>query len=165
MATILIIEDEPSILLGLENALLAQGYDILIARNGKLGLQHALSGQFDLIILDIMLPEMNGFEVLKQFRRQNIYTPVIILTAKGREQDKLKGFSRGADDYITKPFSIKELKARIQAILKRNQLSKPIGAHITIEGILFDFKAMRAQKDGVPVDFTTRELELLCLIK
>ncbi len=161
MTTILIIEDEPSILLGLENAMLKAGYEILIARDGRQGLKFALQEKVDLVILDLMLPTMDGLEVLRQLRKQDMRTPVIILTAKGQEADKIKGFKRGADDYIVKPFSVKELKARVAAILKRCQPAALSTEQVTIEGMEFDFKAMRAQGAGQAGKFTTRELELL----
>ncbi|MCD4812875.1 response regulator transcription factor [bacterium] len=161
MATILVIEDESSILLGLEDALSLESYEVLTARNGELGLKFALQENVDLIILDIMLPKMSGFEVLEHFRRHNKTTPVVLLTAKGQEKDKVKGFNLGADDYVTKPFSIKELLARIRALFKRTQHSSNGVETYSLNSISFDFKAMQAKRRGKEIFFSVRELELL----
>ncbi len=161
MPNILIIEDETSILLGLEDALTAEGYDIFSARDGEQGLKFALQEKLDLVILDIMLPKMSGFEVLKQIRQKDKTLPIIILTAKGQEIDKVKGFELGADDYVTKPFGVKELIARTRAVLKRSHRVSFALANYLLEGIHFDFKAWRAVKNGKTLDFSVRELELL----
>lgn len=161
MPTILIVEDESSILLGLEDALVYADYEVLTARNGEQGLKFALQEKVDLIILDIMLPRLNGLEVLRQIRQKDKSLPIILLTAKGQEKDKVAGFNLGADDYVTKPFSIKELLARIKALFKRAQHS-PLGLEsYTINNISFDFKAMKASRHGKAVVFSVRELELL----
>lgn len=161
MSTILITEDETSILIGVEDALIEQGYDVLTARNGEQGLKFALQEQVDLLILDIMLPKMSGFEVLKHIRDKNKQLPVILLTAKGQEGDKIKGFNLGADDYVTKPFSVHELLARVKAILKRTPASNGTLEEYHLDGLHFDFKAMQAKKNGKAIDFSVRELELL----
>jgi len=119
MALILIVEDEAPILLGLEDSCTAEGFETLIARDGERGLKLALEEPVALMILDIMLPKLNGYDVLQQLRARNRRLPVILLTAKGQEKDKIRGFELGADDYVTKPFSVKELMARIHAVLKR----------------------------------------------
>jgi DNA-binding response OmpR family regulator len=163
MPGILIVEDDESILLGLEDALRNQGFEVTTARTGDEGLQKALDGNMDLIVLDLMLPKLNGYEILKQLRERNQFVPVILLTAKGREQDKMKGFNLGADDYVTKPFGVKELIARVQAVLKRTQYQTKQHdiIYYQIRGIKFDFTAMKALQDNQPLDFSVRELELL----
>ncbi|MCK5241965.1 response regulator transcription factor [bacterium] len=161
MPTILIIEDESSILLGLEDAMVQDGYEVLTARNGEQGLKFALQEKVDLIILDIMLPRLNGFEVLRQIRQKDKRLPVILLTAKGQEKDKISGFNLGADDYVTKPFSINELLVRIKALFKRAQPSSNGIETYTLNNISFDFKAMKAKHRGKEVFFSVRELELL----
>jgi DNA-binding response OmpR family regulator len=159
--TILIIEDESSILLGLEDAFQNEGFEVLTARQGELGLKLALQEKFDLLLLDIMLPKLNGFEILKKIRAQQQTLPIILLTAKGQEKDKILGFALGADDYVTKPFSIKELVARVRALLKRTRHALPALEQFTLAGIHLDFAAMTAQRAGRRLDFTPRELELL----
>ena len=118
-AKILIVEDEPGLLEGLQHNFQFEGYEIVTAANGKDGLRAALKDKPDLIVLDLMLPEKSGFDVLKDFRERNAATPVLILTARNFEADIVKGFDLGADDYVTKPFSVAELLARVRALLKR----------------------------------------------
>jgi DNA-binding response OmpR family regulator len=161
MATILIIEDEASILVGLEDALVSENYEVITASNGELGLKFALQEKIDLIILDIMLPKLSGFEVLSQFRQKNKSTPIILLTAKGQEKDKIKGFNLGADDYVTKPFSVKELSARVKAVIKRSATNTLTLENYDLEGLHFDFKAMRAKKGPREIPFSPREFDLL----
>jgi len=116
---ILVIEDEPTLSRLLSYNLSQEGYDVLVKDNGPDGLQEALEGTFDLIILDIMLPGMNGFELLSKLRAQGKHTPVIILTARNAENDIVQGLKLGADDYITKPFGVAEMLARVTAVLRR----------------------------------------------
>src|SRR5258708_4732908 len=119
MTKILIIEDEPGIALGLEEDLTFDGYHVEIASDGELGLRRGREGDFDLILLDVMLPKKDGFQVCRELRRAGVATPVILLTAKSQEAEKVLGLRLGADDYVTKPFSSLELGARIQAVLRR----------------------------------------------
>jgi len=116
---VLIIEDEPDMILGLRDNFEYEGYDVLVARDGKEGLSRALADNPDVILLDIMLPKMSGLDVCRQLRSNGVDTPVIMLTARGQEIDKVIGLEMGADDYVTKPFSIKELLARVRAHLRR----------------------------------------------
>ncbi len=161
MPTVLIVEDESSILLGLEDAFQHEGFEVLTARQGELGLKLALQETYDLLLLDIMLPKLNGFDILKKVRTLHPHRPVILLTAKGQEKDKIRGFGLGADDYVTKPFSIKELIARVHALLKRAQRGPAPVEKVTLAGIHFDFAAMTAQRNKTRLEFTPRELELL----
>ena len=119
MENILIIEDEECILMPLEDDLRVEGYEVSSAKDGLQGFSMAKEQGYDLIILDIMLPEMNGFEVCKQLRQNGITTPILILTAKSQEVDKVLGLELGADDYVTKPFSPRELRARVNALFRR----------------------------------------------
>jgi DNA-binding response OmpR family regulator len=161
MPKILIVEDEESILLPLEDNLRLEGYDVWSARDGLQGLSMAKEKHYDLIVLDIMLPKMDGFEVCQRLRQDKITTPVLILTAKSQEVDKVLGLELGADDYVTKPFSPRELLARVKAILRR--------AHQTQQGIDFfrfgdvdvDFKKYEAKKEGKPVNLSALEFALL----
>ncbi len=161
MDKILIIEDEESILLALEDNLKLEGYAVSSAEDGELGLVLAKEQNFDLILLDIMLPKMDGFEVCKQIRQANILTPILMLTAKGQEIDKVLGLEIGADDYVTKPYSPRELLARIKALLRR---SKSIPAEIEtykFGDIEVDFLKYEAQKKGKRIYLTALEFDLL----
>lgn len=121
MSKILIVEDEPSMRLGLKDNLEFEGYDVEIAANGEEGLKKILENDYNLVLLDVMLPQMSGFDVCKTARKKGITTPIILLTAKGEEIDKVLGLELGADDYVTKPFSLRELLARIKAVLRRGE--------------------------------------------
>jgi DNA-binding response OmpR family regulator len=125
MKSVLIIEDNPAMLRGLEDNFDLKGYHVKTARDGEEGLKAALKEKPDLIILDIMLPKINGYEVCSQIRRQNLDMPIIMLTAKDRESDVVMGLNLGADDYVTKPFSIKELLARADAFMRRRGGEEP----------------------------------------
>jgi DNA-binding response OmpR family regulator len=119
MTRILVIEDEPGIALGLETDLRLEGYDVEIARDGESGLRRAREGEFDLILLDVMLPRKDGFAICREIRRGGLPLSIIVLTAKSQEAEKVLGLELGADDYVTKPFSPLELRARIKAVLRR----------------------------------------------
>jgi DNA-binding response OmpR family regulator len=120
MSRILIVEDEPAIALGLEDDLKMEGYDVAVTRDGITGARLAREGGFDLILLDVMLPGKDGFEVCRELRRAGLKTPILMLTAKAREAEKVMGLELGADDYVTKPFGTRELRARIKALLRRS---------------------------------------------
>lgn len=149
------------ILVALEDALEQAGYYVLSARNGEQGLKYALEEPYDLLVLDLMLPRLNGYDILKRLRKENKYVPVIILTAKSQEVDKIKGFEYGADDYVTKPFGVKELIARIKVRLKNAQQRPSLITRYTLGSLQFDFEAMTALKYNRPLEFSVRELELL----
>ncbi len=119
--TVLIIEDDPTLLRGLKDNFQSKAYRVQTACDGEAGLATALNGRPDLILLDIMLPKMNGYEICRAVRERGLDMPIIMLTAKGQEEDIVRGLSLGADDYVTKPFSIKELLARANAFLRRRQ--------------------------------------------
>jgi DNA-binding response OmpR family regulator len=161
MASILIIEDEESILMPLEDNLKLEGYDVACARDGLEGYAQAAERSFDLVVLDIMLPKLDGFEVCKRLRQDRIMTPILMLTAKSQEIDKVLGLELGADDYMTKPFSSRELLARIKAILRRAQ--EPPGEAETCRfgDVEVDFAKYEARKGGAPVPLTALEFSLL----
>jgi DNA-binding response OmpR family regulator len=161
MSTILVVEDEFPILVAIEDTLNTAGYTVLSARNGEQGLKYALEEEYDLVILDLMLPKMSGLQILQRLRAHDKHVPVIILTAKSQEKDKVQGFDSGADDYVTKPLSMKELVARIKTRLKHSQRHNNQVANCTIGRLKFDFQAMCATGQGKTLDFTLRELELL----
>jgi DNA-binding response OmpR family regulator len=122
--TILIVEDDPTMLRGLQDNFGFQGYDVISAVDGEEGLDKALSAEPDLIVLDIMLPKINGFEICRRLRAAELTMPIIMLTAKGQEEDIVMGLNLGADDYVTKPFSIQELLARANAFLRRRGIEE-----------------------------------------
>jgi DNA-binding response OmpR family regulator len=119
MTRVLIVEDEPGIALGLEDDLKMEGYEVEVVANGNAACQRALAGKFDLLLLDVMLPGKDGFEVCRELRRRGLAVPILMLTAKVQEAEKVLGLELGADDYVTKPFGTRELHARIKALLRR----------------------------------------------
>jgi DNA-binding response OmpR family regulator len=161
MEKILIIEDEERILMGLEDNLRIEGYQVSSATDGQKGFSMAKDQSFDLIILDIMLPKMNGFEVCKQLRQTGITTPILILTAKSQEVDKVLGLEIGADDYVTKPFSPRELIARVNAIIRRMKQNQQTTELYNFGDVDIDFKNYEAKKNGQPINLTALEFTLL----
>jgi two-component system alkaline phosphatase synthesis response regulator PhoP len=161
MKNILIIEDEESILMALEDNLKMEGYEVACAGDGELGLSMAGEQKFDLIILDIMLPKMDGFEVCKKLRREGSRTPILMLTAKSQEIDKVLGLELGADDYVTKPFSPRELLARVKALLRRAEQSGQDIDTCSFDDINVDFTKYEAEKNGRPIDLTALEFARL----
>ncbi|MGI9316850.1 MAG: response regulator transcription factor [bacterium] len=155
---LLIVEDEGSILAGLIDVFVYHGYDVDSAVHGDDGLQKALSGQFDLILLDVMLPGIDGFEICNRIRTQDRQQPVIMLTAKSSDEDIVQGLTLGADDYVSKPFSVTELVLRVQAVLRRSGLDTDAVRDITLKnGMVIDTENLSA---GDTV-FTRREMEVL----
>jgi DNA-binding response OmpR family regulator len=161
MEKILIIEDEERILMGLEDNLRIEGYQVSSATDGLKGFSMAKEQSFDLIILDIMLPKMNGFEICKQLRQTGITTPVLILTAKSQEVDKVLGLEIGADDYVTKPFSPRELIARVNALIRRTKQTQHVIGLDHFGDVDIDFKKYEAKKGGRPINLTALEFTLL----
>ncbi len=161
MNRILIIEDEEGILMPLEDNLKLEGYEVASARDGQQGLSMAMKDPYDLIVLDIMLPKLDGFEVCKQLRQDRVMTPILMLTAKSQEIDRILGLELGADDYVTKPFSPRELLARIKAILRRvKEPHRGIGS-CHFGDIEIDFDKYEAKKNGRLVPLTALEFSLL----
>lgn len=157
---ILVIEDEEAISIGIRDALESVGYEADVAEDGKKGLEMGLAGNHDLILLDIMLPFVDGFELAKRLRDARIFTPIIMLTAKGREEDKIRGLEIAADDYVTKPFSIKELLARINSVLRRaDQKNTP--NIMNINDITINFSRFEMTKDGNQTELTKKEADIL----
>jgi DNA-binding response OmpR family regulator len=159
--TILIIEDDASILRGLEMNLGLEGYALVSARDGSEGLRLALQAHPDLILLDIMLPKRDGFEVIREIRDNDTDTPIVVLSARGEEADKLLGLSLGADDYVTKPFSLPELLARIRTALRRQRRTASTPGVSRFGTVVVDFASRRLTVNDQPVDTTAREFELL----
>jgi two-component system, OmpR family, alkaline phosphatase synthesis response regulator PhoP len=163
MNKILIIEDEESIRMALEDDFRLEDYDVDVASDGIEGLAKAVNPDIDLIILDIMLPGMNGFEICKKLRSKGIRTPVIMLTAKGQEIDRVVGLEIGADDYVTKPFSPRELQARVKAVLRRVETNTDDKAENLFRsgGLEVNFRQYECRKNGKEVNLTVHEFELL----
>jgi DNA-binding response OmpR family regulator len=163
MTKILIIEDEKAILMALEDDFRAIGYQVDSAMTGPGGLQKGSEHNYDIILLDVMLPEMDGFEVLKELRKRNVRTPIIMLTAKSQEIDKILGLEFGADDYVTKPFSPRELQARVKTVLRRvNEKPEPSSENQIIFGeITIDFQKYECYKGGKNIPLSTLEFDLL----
>ncbi|MCL5028344.1 MAG: response regulator transcription factor [Bacteroidetes bacterium] len=161
MKKILLVEDDPAILKGLTVSLEAENYIIKSASDGEKGHQLAKNENVDLIILDIMLPSKNGLDICSDLRKDGINTPILMLTSKKDEIDKVLGLEIGADDYVTKPFSLRELQARIKAILRRkSELAKSID-DFSFDGINLDFKKMEASKNGRLIKLSALEFKIL----
>ncbi len=162
MAKILIVEDDPKMQIGLRDNLEFEGYDVKVVNNGKSGLQEILDNTYDLVILDVMLPQMSGFDVLRKSREKGVATPVIMLTAKGEEIDKVLGLELGADDYVTKPFGLRELIARVKAVLRRHegQISG-LSSKIKLGNLEIDFEGYTASANGQALAMTPKEFDIL----
>jgi len=161
VSKILIVEDEPDMILGLKDNFEFEGYEVLTASDGAAGLDRARSVKPDLLILDIMLPKLSGLEVCKTLRGEGFNAPIIMLTARGQEIDKVVGLELGADDYVTKPFSIRELLARVRAILRRTEGTKKRLDRYSFADVELDFEAYKARRGGEALDLSPREFELL----
>ena len=164
MYKILIIEDDRSILKAVETNLVGEGYEVETAMDGLTGLERASDPSQDLILLDLMLPKLPGEEICRRLRQNGITTPILFLTAKSEEEHRIAGFELGADDYVAKPFSIRELLGRIQAILRRAAGQKHLLAHYHFADVALDFVKMEARKGYQPVVLTTREFAILRLM-
>lgn len=162
-AKVLIVEDDPALLRGLKDNFTYEGYTVQTAMDGEAGLEAAIEGQADLIVLDIMLPKVNGYEVCRALRSEGIGTPVLMLTAKSEESDVVLGLHIGADDYVTKPFSIRELLARAEALLRRAR-SGDAGEPICFGPYRLDLDARTLVKDGAAVALTPKEYGVLALL-
>ena len=158
-ATILIIEDDSTLLRGLTDNFRSQGYDVRSAADGNAGLAAVLAEPPDLVLLDIMLPKLNGYEICRQVRAQKLELPIIMLTAKGQEEEIVRGLELGADDYVTKPFSIRELVARVKALLRRRGAGEET-VH-QIGDATLDLVSHKLTRDGEEVPLTTKEYRML----
>jgi DNA-binding response OmpR family regulator len=161
MNTILIIEDDISILEGLKDNLEFEGYRVITETDGKRGLKLALEKPADLLLLDIMLPGLNGFEICRKIRSEKPGLPIIMLTARGSEMDKVSGLDTGADDYITKPFSLPELLARIRAAFRRNADEPTAPEHFSFGNIRLDFNKLQAFVGEKEVPLSPKEFAIL----
>ena len=161
MKRILIIEDDPAILTGLKDSLQEEHFEVLTEEDGEIGYQEAKKENIDLIILDLMLPSKNGIDICKDLRKEGINTPILMLTVKKEEMDKVLGLEIGADDYVTKPFSIRELIARIKALLRRKvEMNKEIEEY-SFGKISIDFKKQEAIKNSKLFELSTSDFKIL----
>jgi DNA-binding response OmpR family regulator len=163
MTKILIVEDEPHMRMGLKDNLEFEGYEVDYAEDGELATSKILNNQYSLILLDVMLPKVSGFDVCKRIRKEGIKTPVILVTAKGEEIDKVLGLELGADDYVTKPFSLRELLARIKAVLRRAESSAgdKEESDLKIGKMNVNFASYNASVENEPVQMSHKEFEIL----
>jgi DNA-binding response OmpR family regulator len=162
MSRILVVEDEPAILRGLADNLRFESYEVLTASDGQSGYAALKEHKPDLMILDLMLPKMSGYDVCRKARAEGIVTPILMLTARGEEADRVRGLDLGADDYVSKPFSLPELLARVRALLRRTQ--RTALDELRFEDVVVDFRKYEAHRGGVPVDLTRKEFGMLRLL-
>jgi DNA-binding response OmpR family regulator len=164
---ILLVEDDESITLGLSMNLEAEGYDVAIAADGGAALDALQEDAYSLVVLDVMLPKVNGFEVVRRLRGVGNRVPVVMLSARGAEIDKVMGLELGAEDYITKPFSLAEFLARVKAVLRRDAIARPEPERkVSLGPLQIDMGTREVSRDGTPVELTATEFDLLtCLIE
>lgn len=158
---ILVVEDDLAILTGLSMNLKFEGYEVLQAQDGRKGLARALDETPDLMVLDLMLPELNGYEVVKELRQRGRDTPIVVLSAKGSEPDKILGLNLGADDYVVKPFGLQELLARIKAVLRRRYPTSGAPPPVGFGDVRVDLTAKAVSRADKPVELTAQEFKLL----
>ena len=164
MSRVLVIEDEPAILRGLADNLRFESYEVLTAADGETGLELLRTRQPDLVILDLMLPRMSGCDVCRKARASGIETPILMLTARAQEMDRVAGLDLGADDYVTKPFSLPELLARIRALLRRSQSAsgaEQLIAALSVDDVEIDFRKYEARRSGAEIEMTRKEFQVL----
>jgi len=164
MSVILVVEDDPAILRGLADNLRFESYEVLTAEDGESGYKLLMEKKPDLLILDLMLPRMSGYEVCRKARAAGITTPIMMLTARGEEADRVLGLDLGADDYVSKPFSIRELLARVRAILRRAQPAAVLPDELRFGDVVVDFRSYEARKGGSPLEMTPKEFQVLRLL-
>jgi two-component system alkaline phosphatase synthesis response regulator PhoP len=158
---ILIVEDEPSMVAGLRDNFEYEGYEVICACDGEEGLERALRDSPDLVVLDVMMPKMSGLDVCKQLKAKRPSLPIIMLTARGQEVDKVVGLELGADDYVTKPFSIRELLARVKAVLRRAQTLPKEQDSYSFNDVEVNMRSYQVLRKGQIVSFSAKEFELL----
>jgi two-component system alkaline phosphatase synthesis response regulator PhoP len=160
-AKILVVEDEPAMVAGLRDNFEFEGYEVITAHDGIEGLQRALEESPDLVVLDVMMPRMSGLEVCKQLRAKRASLPIIMLTARGQEIDKVVGLELGADDYVTKPFSIRELLARVKSVLRRTAVLPKDKEQHSFSDVEVDLRRCRVVRSGKALDISSKEFDLL----
>ena len=160
-AKILVVEDEPAMVAGLRDNFEFEGYEVITAQDGIEGLERALEESPDLVVLDVMMPRMSGLEVCKQLRAKRASLPIIMLTARGQEIDKVVGLELGADDYVTKPFSIRELLARVKSVLRRTAVLPKDKEQHSFSDVEVDLRRCRVVRSGKALDISSKEFDLL----
>ena len=161
MSRILVVEDDPAILRGLADNLKFESYEVLTASDGEAAYRLIREKSLDLVILDLMLPRMSGYEVCRKVRAEGVMTPIVMLTARGEGGDRILGLDLGADDYISKPFSVRELLARIRAVLRRTQPGPNAPDDLRFDDVTIDFRRYEARKGSVSVEMTRKEFGVL----
>ena len=161
MKKILIIEDDPATIAGLEETLREEHFDVSSSMSGQMGYEKALDGKYDLIILDIMLPDKNGTEICRDLRKNGVSTPILMLTGKKEETDKVIGLEIGADDYVTKPFSLRELIARVRALLRRPQEIRPDVEEYLFSDVYLNFKRNEVKKGNTQIKLSAMEFKVM----
>ena len=160
-ASILVVEDEQNILAALRDFLEFQGFKVTEASDGLDAERTVAKGLFDLILLDLMLPKISGEQLCRKWRQEGLQTPIIMLTAKGQEKEKVAGLNLGADDYITKPFSLEELLARINAVLRRTDPARAVGQTFTFGDLYVDIAGLKVRRKGKEIEITRREARII----
>ena len=163
MSRILVVEDDATILRGLVDSLEAASHEVLTARDGEAG-RLLMEEAPDLVVLDVMLPKVGGFELCKRAREEGMTTPILMLTARGEESDRVFGLELGADDYVTKPFSVRELLARVKALLRRSNALDPLPDEVRFDDVVVDFRRFEAQKGEQTLKLTRKEWGTLRLL-
>ena len=158
---ILIVEDEPAMVAGLRDNFEYEGYEVISAGDGVTGLERALKDSPDLVVLDVMMPRMSGLDVCKQLKAQRPAVPIIMLTARGQEIDKVVGLELGADDYVTKPFSVRELMARVKAVLRRSSATVPVQEIYRFSDVEVNVRSNEVRRNGELIDLSSKEFALL----
>lgn len=161
MSRVLVVEDDPAILRGLAETLRRETYDVLTAADGETGYQLVREKSPDLLILDLMLPKLSGYEICRKMRSEGLSIPILILTARGDEGDRVLGLDLGADDYVSKPFSLRELLARMRALLRRGQATGSLLNELRVNDVFVDFRSYEARKSGARLEMTRREFQVL----
>jgi DNA-binding response OmpR family regulator len=161
MTRVLIVEDDLAILRGLRDNLVAESYEVLTASDGEAGYRTIRDQQPDLVILDLMLPRMSGYEVCRKLRGEGSAVPILMLTARGEEADRVLGLDLGADDYVTKPFSVRELLARVRALVRRAHPPTPLPDDLRFDDVVVDFRRYEAHKGNRRLEMTRKEFGLL----
>ena len=164
MSRVLVVEDDPAILRGLADNLAFESYEVVTASDGETAYRLIHERKFDLVVLDLMLPHLSGYELCRRIRSEGVTTPIVMLTARGEESDRVLGLDLGADDYVTKPFSVRELMARLRAILRRSQLAGKAPEVLRFDDIVVDFRRYEAVKGDARIDMTRKEFGLLRML-
>ena len=160
-ARLLVVEDEPSLVMTLRDRLEAEDYEVTTTTDGRAGLEAIRAGRFDLVLLDVALPEIGGLDVLQTIREEEIDVPVLLLTARSQTADKVFGLKLGADDYLTKPFEMTELLARIEALLRRSRGGRPQASQLAFGDVTVDLDGVEVRRSGEPVELSQLEFKLL----